>query len=107
MNLPTRINPNPARNMNGCISLPVATPTFVIEKKIASIIIARFSSIKTEYLNTENGNTNLELDMIDNLEVLMDIEEVFRIEPGKIEDEEFWACKTFNQMVQCVRKYIV
>jgi len=110
MNLPTKIRANPATT----ISAPVINTLYdAVEAELANII----NIILDIQITEDNKDQYLYASMISSVEILMDLEERFpdkflhhingiHCGKSKIDDDEFEQCKTFNQMMQLIRRSI-
>lgn len=101
---PTLIRANLATKINAGINMATASYLQGIEKSLKDIIEKRCG-----FLLPEDRSVELDIDNLTNLEILMDLEEqvvgLHKTNPNEI-DEEFKKCKTFNDMMKCVRKHL-
>jgi len=103
---PTQIRANPAISMQtrGSIKMPSISYLQGIETKLKDIIEKRTGNL----LNDKS--IDLKIDRLTNLEILMDLEEqvvgLHKADPNQI-DAEFMKCQSFNDMMKCVKKYLL
>jgi len=101
---PTQIRANPAISMQKGDIMPSVAYVQGIENRLKDIIEKRCGIVLAD------KTIDLEIDKLTNLEILMDLEEqvvgLHKADPNEI-DAEFLKCKSFNDMMKCIKKYLL